>query len=1112
MRIVNRTEFATRADVVVVGGHDDLDFEELRIASQAVGRGAELIGATRDATFPMPDGPWPGTGAVLAAIETAAGPQGRPRDRQAGAADVRGGARPPRRGPLPRRSATGSTSTSRARATPGWTPRWCSPGSTSRAEANAADPRPRTSRTRSRRSCWDERSADGPRPLPDRQPHRRRRPRRAAAARRRGRAARARAALPRRAHDLDGARARAGARRRRGGRGGGGDGRRRAHRRRGRRAARRRRRARRAPRRPRQRLRAQARDHPRPGGGLRAHRRRRRAPDRPRRGRRRARYLGILSAGLDSDANAIANATKLKLGTGVYAYGALRALARWKPAPLDRARSTASRARFTGYSVAVANSGVYGSGMYLVPDASLDDGMLDVVLSRGHPQAALPGQRPEGLQGHPRRRARPALPARAAASPSTPTGRSPPTPTATRSPSCPPPSASSRARCACWRRDAARGRAGGRPRGRRAGARHRARRRDLAARQGAHAHGAARDRAARRPPAARERGDLRHQRQDDDRGDGLRRCSSAAGTRLVHNRAGANMVGGVASALAAAARRGGRSVDGDLGLFEVDEFWLAPVVEELEPRALLLSNLFRDQLDRYGELDTIADRWAELVARRGRPLPARAQRRRPAGRRPRAAPAGALYFGVEDASLALPGAPARLRLQALPPLRARLRLRDRLPRPPRPLPLPQLRPARAPSPQVVARDVELHGIRSAAFTLSPTGAERRVELPLPGLYNVYNALGAAALCLALRGARGRDRELARPRRARVRARRDDRPRRAPDLDPAGQEPRRAPTRSCARSRSRARELDVFGVLNDRTADGRDVSWVWDADWEVLAPRVRRMTCSGTRAAELALRMKYAGVDPERLHVVEGLEAGLDAALADARQARSTRCPPTRRCWSCASCSPAAARRRSTGDERLRQGRLARRGVRRLRRRPDAVAASSPARRAARCSTSAPGTGRVALRARRPPATTSPRSTATASCWRCWPSRAAGGGLRVETVLEDAADFALPRRFALIAVPMQTLQLLPDEAARGPGSSRARRPRCSPAASWRSRSPTRWRPSTSTPLLPRPDLGERDGLRYVSQPVAVRERPGARADRARPPDRRPRRRTAPARTT
>jgi glycerol-1-phosphatase len=73
LRIVNRTEFATRADVVVVGAHERLSYEEIRIAAQAVRRGAELIGATRDATFPMPDGPWPGTGAILAAVETAAG-------------------------------------------------------------------------------------------------------------------------------------------------------------------------------------------------------------------------------------------------------------------------------------------------------------------------------------------------------------------------------------------------------------------------------------------------------------------------------------------------------------------------------------------------------------------------------------------------------------------------------------------------------------------------------------------------------------------------------------------------------------------------------------------------------------------------------------------------------------------------------------------------------------------------------------------------------------------------------------------------------------------------------------------------------------------------------
>jgi HAD superfamily hydrolase (TIGR01450 family) len=75
LRVVNNTPFASRADVVVVAGHDDVVFDELKIAAQAVIRGAELIGATRDANFPMPDGPWPGTGAILAAIEVASGRQ-----------------------------------------------------------------------------------------------------------------------------------------------------------------------------------------------------------------------------------------------------------------------------------------------------------------------------------------------------------------------------------------------------------------------------------------------------------------------------------------------------------------------------------------------------------------------------------------------------------------------------------------------------------------------------------------------------------------------------------------------------------------------------------------------------------------------------------------------------------------------------------------------------------------------------------------------------------------------------------------------------------------------------------------------------------------------------
>ena len=89
-------------------------------------------------------------------------------------------------------------------------------------------------------------------------------------------------------------------------------------------------------------------------------------------------YLGILSAGIDSDVNRIALETRLKLGTFVYTYGTLRALAGWQEATwtvtIDGETTT-----FPGYSVAVSNSGVFGGGMYLAPDASLSDGLLDVV-------------------------------------------------------------------------------------------------------------------------------------------------------------------------------------------------------------------------------------------------------------------------------------------------------------------------------------------------------------------------------------------------------------------------------------------------------------------------------------------------------------------------------------------------------------------------------------------------------------------------------------------------------------------------------------------------------------------------------------------------------------
>jgi UDP-N-acetylmuramyl tripeptide synthase len=341
------------------------------------------------------------------------------------------------------------------------------------------------------------------------------------------------------------------------------------------------------------------------------------------------------------------------------------------------------------------------------------------------------------------------------------------------------------------------------------------------------------------------------------------------GVDLVHNRAGANMAGGVASTLL-----GGR---GDMGLFEVDEFWLDRVVPQLRPRAVLLANLFRDQLDRYGELEIIADRWAALVARLDAtalvlnaddPAVADLGRERPAE--------GVTYFGVDDTSVALPGLPhatdAKHCRRCGRPYVYDAVLLGHLGH----YHCPTGHSVR-PEPQVAAEDVELQGVRSAHFTLRTPEGRAHVELPLPGLYNVYNALGAAGLALRL-GATLDDV-------AHGLARVEPAFGRAESVTLGGRELSIMLVKNPAGANEVVRTLalepgehDLLGVLNDRTADGKDVSWVWDADFEVLAPHVRRAVCSGTRAPELALRLKYAGVPVERISVEPDLDRALDDAV------------------------------------------------------------------------------------------------------------------------------------------------------------------------------------------------------------------------------------------
>jgi lipid II isoglutaminyl synthase (glutamine-hydrolysing) len=350
-----------------------------------------------------------------------------------------------------------------------------------------------------------------------------------------------------------------------------------------------------------------------------------------------------------------------------------------------------------------------------------------------------------------------------------------------------------------------------------------------------------------------------------------------AGVSLVHNRAGANMAGGVASTLLAAARRGD-GIDGELGLFEIDEFWLDRISPQLRPRAMVLGNLFRDQLDRFGELETIADRWAALVRTLDQtalalnaddPLIADLGRDR----------TGVTYYGIEDPAMAAGemqhasdskhcrrcGAAYTYEAIYLGHLGR--------------YSCPSCG-QRRPQPAVAAHHIELNGTRDARFELRTPSASVTVSLPLPGLYNVYNALGAATLCLEL--GVGLDQVAAGLEAVSAAFGRAER------VALSGVELSILLVKNPAGANEILRTLvlepgehELLGILNDRTADGRDISWIWDADFELLGQRVRRVTCAGTRAAELALRLKYAGVPVDRLHVVPQLAPALDEALRSA---------------------------------------------------------------------------------------------------------------------------------------------------------------------------------------------------------------------------------------
>jgi UDP-N-acetylmuramyl tripeptide synthase len=348
------------------------------------------------------------------------------------------------------------------------------------------------------------------------------------------------------------------------------------------------------------------------------------------------------------------------------------------------------------------------------------------------------------------------------------------------------------------------------------------------------------------------------------------------GVKVVSNSSGSNLKRGITSALIAAADVQGK-MPATVGLFEVDEASLRLVVPEVKPTHIVVTNLFRDQLDRYGELDAtarligegIAGTDAELYLNADDPLVASlAQYARD--------PKKVHYFGIEGVPVsATPTHETVSDSDRCPVCHTRLEFSRvfyghvghyRCPK----------GDFMRPTPEVVVTNVEEATREGSRFVLAIQGKRSEFKFPLPGTYNLYNALAALSVGqgfgVELEGMRAR---LAATTAAFGRVEQIEIKGRTLCLllikNPAGFT---QVLQTFVIGREAVRALFV---INDLAADGRDVSWLWDVPIEALSGHEAVVFTSGIRGSDMAVRLHYAGVEAtEAASLAEGIDALIEA--------------------------------------------------------------------------------------------------------------------------------------------------------------------------------------------------------------------------------------------
>ncbi len=321
--------------------------------------------------------------------------------------------------------------------------------------------------------------------------------------------------------------------------------------------------------------------------------------------------------------------------------------------------------------------------------------------------------------------------------------------------------------------------------------------------------------------------------------------------KVLRNHTGSNLERGIASTLISCVNLKGCRLNYDLGIWELDEAAFNMVARKLKPDIIIFLNIFRDQLDRYGEIDTVTANWCQTLKK----IPSKTLvlvngDDSNTSRLTACFKGKAQKFGVKDYKIVG---------ESIEHFKEQENL------------------------DFEAKDVKTNGLTGSSFILTINDTRLTIHLPLPGIYHIYDALAAFACAYHLN--------------LPIRRLADT----LKTFSPAFGRVEKLPFGYIFLIKNPAGATQVFEtiaptlkpqdrlllILNDNIADGKDVSWIWDANFEKLislslrAPKGRGnlIIVSGTRAYDLAVRLKYAGFDPRGIQV----EPDLEKALKEARK-------------------------------------------------------------------------------------------------------------------------------------------------------------------------------------------------------------------------------------